>query len=230
MLQPSMRLSTRSVAKFAVLFVSALILGGCGNPTADKPAAEVSEAVEIDVVDEAGQSDSGVEPVAPGVVYTFTENSGIDFEGYKVTGPHVGGFGDFEGRVTIPDEDIEAAKIAVEFDMASTYSDNPDLTNRLLGRDFFEVQTYPKASFISTGIELFPDGNYSVTGNLELHGVTKSVTFPASIALVGGVLTAEAEFTINRFDWNIMFKGMADDLIRKDVLILFEIEAVAEAN
>ena len=72
---------------------------------------------------------------------------------------------------TTSDMCIEAAKIAVEFDMASTYSDNRDLTNKLLSEDFFEVETYPHASFISTGIKLFPDGNYSVTGNLELHDV-----------------------------------------------------------
>lgn len=217
-------------SSFLVLMTFVLVLGGCGNPTADKPAAEMSEAVEIDESAEMVQEDSAAEEAVPRVVYTFTENSGIDFEGYKVTGPHVGGFGEFVGTVTIPGGDIEQARIKIDIDTTSIYSDNADLTSTLLGTDFFEVETYPQASFISTAIERFPDGSYSVTGNLELHGVTKGVTFPATIDLDGDVLTADAEFTINRFDWDLTYKGLADDLIRKDVLILFEIEAVAESN
>ncbi len=220
-------------SRAAGLFVLAAIVAsfaGCGNPTAGKPAAEVSEALPIESSEAAGQDESGGGEAAHGVVYACTDNSGIDFEGYKVTGPHVGGFGEFEGTVTIPDGDIEQARIKVEIDMTSTYSDHPDLTDALLGKDFFEVETYPNASFVSTNIELFPDGTYGVTGNLELHGITKGITFPASIDLEGGTLRAEAEFTINRFDWDITYKGMADDLIRKEVLIVFEIEAAAEGG
>ena len=215
---------------FVVLAAFVFTLTGCGDPTADKPAAVLSEAVQIDADAETAQGNSGEEGAAPAVVYTFTENSGIDFEGYKVTGPHVGGFGKFVGSVTVPDGDIEQARIKIEIDTTSIYSDHPDLTDILLGTDFFEVETYPTASFISTRIELFPDGSYSVTGNLDLHGVTKGVTFPATIDLEGGILTAEAEFTINRFDWDLTYKGLADDLIRKNVLIVFEIEAAADGG
>ena len=76
---------------FNVVVLEALIfvLVGCGNPTADKPAAVLSEAVQIDDAAETAQEGSGAEGDAPVVIYTFTEDSGIDFEGYKVTGPHV---------------------------------------------------------------------------------------------------------------------------------------------
>ena len=217
-------------SSFIVLTTFVFTFAGCGNPTADKPAAEMSEAVKIATPDATAQQDSGAEATTPGVVYTFTKNSGIDFEGYKVTGPHVGGFGEFKGTVTIPDGDIEQGRIKLEIDMTSIYSDNPDLTDTLLGLDFFEVETYPKSTFISTTIEQFPDGSYSVTGNLDLHGVTKGITFPATLELNGATLTTEAEFTINRFDWDITYQGMADDLIRKNVLIVFEIEAAAEGG
>lgn len=202
----------------------AVVLSGCGNPTADKPAAEVGDAIEILTPVEG-------EALPEGVVYALTDNSGIDFEGYKVTGPHVGGFGVFEGTVTVPDGDLSQARIVMIFDMKSIYSDNPDLTNRLLGEEFFEVETYPTSTFTSTAIDAYPDGqSFGVTGNLEMHGITKGLTFPATIKLDGTTLTAEAEFTIDRTDWDITYKGMADDLIRDDVLILFEIEAQAQGG
>ena len=68
---------------------------------------------------------------------------------------------------------------------------------------------------------------YDVTGNLTLHGVTKGVTFPAEITVDGDTLSTTAEFTINRTDWNITYKGVADDLIRDSVLLYFEIVAQA---
>ena len=77
----------------------AFLLAGCGNPTADKPAAEVREAVVIEAPAESAAAESSADSANAAVEYTMTENSGLDFEGYKLTGPHVGGFGKFEGTV-----------------------------------------------------------------------------------------------------------------------------------
>jgi len=215
-----------------VLCAIALILAGCGDPTADKTAATVSDAVEVEPVASSEEGAALEEPVQDGLVYAFdNEGSSVDFEGYKVTGPHVGGFGTFSGTVTVPDGDLNRAQIALGIDMTTTYSDNPDLTTKLLSPDFFEVETYPSATFVSTRIDAWPDGSqFDVTGNLALHGVTKGVTFPASISLDGTTVTAEAEFTIDRSIWGITYKGVADDLIRDDVLIFFAIEAEAQGG
>jgi len=113
--------------------------------------------------------------------------------------------------------------------MTSTYSDVPDLTKKLLGADFFEAETYPTATFKSTSIAAPPAGGglYDVTGNLTLHGITKGITFPATITIDGDTLKTKTEFTINRMDWDVKYKGLADDIIRDDVLLYFEIVAKA---
>jgi polyisoprenoid-binding protein YceI len=218
----------------ALLAALTLLLAGCGNPTADKTAATVTDAIEEPAPEPAVVPSEGGEPTEPAPaakVYRFTqEGNGIDFEGYKVTGSHVGGFAKFEGTVTVPGDDITKAKVDLTIDMTSTYSDVPDLTKTLLGADFFEVETYPTSTFKSTSIKTTPAGGglYDVTGNLALHGVTKGITFPAKITLDGDTLTTKAEFTIKRFDWDITYKGLADDLIREDVLLYFEIVAKPE--
>jgi len=63
-----------------------------------------------------------------------------------------------------------------------------------------------------------------------MHGVTKSVTFPARIELKDDGVQAEAEFAINRKDWGIVYPGMANDLIRDEVLMKLDIEAKAAAG
>ena len=62
-----------------------------------------------------------------------------------------------------------------------------------------------------------------VTGNLTLHGVTKSITFPAKVNVTPDAVDVDAEFSINRKDFGVSFPGMKDDLIRDDVVIKLEI-------
>ncbi|MCB1055013.1 MAG: YceI family protein, partial [Acidobacteria bacterium] len=97
--------------------------------------------------------------------------------------------------------------------------------------DFFDVETYPTATFHSTGVAAGEtEGTYSVTGDLTLHGVTKQITFPATIAVTDDEVSAQAEFSINRFDFDIKYPGKPDDLIREEVVIGLDINAMAQSG
>jgi len=74
----------------------------------------------------------------------------------------------------------------------------------------------------------FIGSSYNVTGNLDLHGVTKSITFPAAVSKEGDLVKINAEFDINRFDFDIQFPGKTDDLIRPEVVLNFALEAKPE--
>lgn len=195
-------------------FASLALLTGCANPADNKPAAEVTEAQEV------------AAPSAEAVAYTITPESTLTFVGSKVTGSHDGGFKTFTGTISVPGEDLTQAQVAIEIDMNSTWSDNDGLTEHLKNADFFDVPTYPTAKFTTTAIAKTEAG-YEVTGNLELHGQTKSITFPAQITMADGKVTAQAEFSINRSDWGIVYPGKTDDLIREEVVITFDLTAAA---
>ncbi len=116
----------------------------------------------------------------------------------------------------------------VDIDMASVFSDSDGLTKHLQTSDFFEVEKFPKSSFVSTKIE--PDaakgsGNFNITGDLEMRGVKKSVKFPATIAVTPADVAVKAEFSINRKDFGIAYAGKADDLIRDDVVIKLDLKS-----
>jgi polyisoprenoid-binding protein YceI len=89
------------------------------------------------------------------------------------------------------------------------------------------VEKYPKATFTSTSIK--PGGEngatHTVTGNLDLHGVTRSITFPAKISPSADAVDVDAEFVIKRKDFGIVYPGMPDDLIKDDVLIKLKLHA-----
>jgi len=111
--------------------------------------------------------------------------------------------------------------------MESTWSDSDRLTGHLKNADFFDVPTFPTSTFVTTDIKKGTNG-YDVTGNLTLHGETKSITFPADIQISDDQVKVSAEFFIKRFDFGIQYPGRANDLIRDEVVIRLDITAVPE--
>jgi polyisoprenoid-binding protein YceI len=117
--------------------------------------------------------------------------------------------------------------VSINIKSDSITTDTPDLTKHLKTADFFDVAKYPEAKFVSTAIKAGGEGgaSHTVTGNLTLHGVTKSVTFPATINVTPDVATVDSTFSINRKDFGINYAGAADNAIRDNVVMTLKIRA-----
>lgn len=209
----------------SITIVSTLALFGCENPADNTPDAEVSEPVEQQEAD--APESAGTQTTRP-VKYVFTPESSIGFVGSKLTGSHEGGFKSFTGYFHIAGDKPVGSDHLVEIDMTSTWSDDEKLTGHLKSEDFFDAETHPKSTFTVTSINEQEDGSYMVAGNLNLHGVTKNIRFPATVERVGDAIHIKAEFDINRFDFEIVYPGKPDDLIRKEVVIRLDLVAKPE--
>lgn len=196
------------IMAFVTAFISA-----CSNPADDVSPAAVSEV-----------NNDGSDMAMEGDKYLITDASTIGFIGSKVTGSHDGGFKEFDGEFYMVGDDYTSAKGKVVIDMNSTWSDSDKLTGHLKNQDFFEVETYPTSTFMCTGVKKNGD-QYTVSGSLDLHGITKAIEFPAMIGKSGDEITLNAEFKIKRFDWGIVYKGQADNLIYDDVVIKLDLKA-----
>jgi polyisoprenoid-binding protein YceI len=192
----------------------AALLAGCGDP-ADK--VYKSQAAEP-------KAPASGPPVAGKEYVIRTESSKIGFTGSKVTGSHTGGFKKFAGSFKIADGKLVGTP-ELKIDMKSTFSDNERLTGHLKNKDFFEVETYPITTFTVTSADVIDGDKYTVTGNLDLHGVKKSISFPATIKATDDEVTLKADFAINRHEFNINYSGKADDLIRDQVVLALDVKA-----
>jgi polyisoprenoid-binding protein YceI len=201
--------------------VLALATVACNNdPAKGKSKAAVGEATAT--------SPQALQAPANGANYAFSQaGSSVEFVGAKVTKKHDGKIGTFSGVVQLIENDPTKSSVRVELDLDSLSADDPKLTKHLKSPDFFDVAKFPKASFQSTSIT--PGGEngatHTVTGNLDLHGVKKQISFPAKIKANAENVKVEAEFAINRKDFGINYPGMADDLIKDEVLILLKLDA-----
>jgi polyisoprenoid-binding protein YceI len=111
------------------------------------------------------------------------------------------------GSMTISGSSVTKAQFTV--DMASVVSDQSQRNARFDG-PIMDVSQYPTATLtLSAPIDLgtIPiDGavtHYSAAGNLTLHGVTKSVTFPVTAKRVGAGIDVLADVLITFSEWNI---------------------------
>jgi polyisoprenoid-binding protein YceI len=195
-----------------------LALAGCDNDpgkgiakaTADAPAAQ-----------------TGAAP-ATGAKFAFSnDGSKVEYTGAKVTGKHEGQFAKFAGSIVAPEGAPEKGSVTADIDVDSITAEDDHLLGHLKSPDFFDVAKFPKAKFTSTAITPGGEGGatHTVVGNLELHGVTKSIKFPATIKLAGDHADVDAAFAINRKDFGIVYPGKPDDLIKDDVAIKLTIRA-----
>jgi polyisoprenoid-binding protein YceI len=152
--------------------------------------------------------------------YRITEaTTKIDFTGTKPGGDkHDGGFKRASGVIVLVDG--FEPQVDVEIDCGSLHSDNFLLTWHLKGADFFNVKKHPRARFTSTSVCRSEDG-YLVTGNLTLLGVTRPVSFPAS--LTGGeTIRLRGTAVLNRQEFGMTYgKGKIDD----NVAVRFDVNA-----
>ncbi len=204
------------ILNFVLLFGLIVLAVGCSNPAEDAPDAEVKEAV--------AEPEPTVEDTAA-TVYSLSEDSTIGFVGAKVTSSHDGGFKSFSGKISVADATVEGSSVEVTIDTTTLWADNERLTGHLQSADFFDVENHPTASFKSTGISAGEDGTYTLTGNLDLHGITKQISFPADIKVSELGFAATAEFSINRMDFALVYPGKSDDLIRDEVLIKLDLRS-----
>jgi polyisoprenoid-binding protein YceI len=207
---------------YLALLSIATFAAACADPTANTPKARTSEPAANAAAKPQAEKTAGTElAITP-------QNSKIEFTGSKVTGKHDGGFKSFKGTIDLVDDKAEASRVSVDIDMASVFSDADGLTKHLQTGDFFDVQKYPRSTFVSTKIE--PDaakgtGSYDITGDLEMRGIKRSVTFPATITITPTEVAVKAEFSINRKDFGIVYAGQADNLIRDDVGLRLDLKA-----
>jgi len=137
-----------------------------------------------------------------------------------------GRFNDFKGKFVIDAKDAGKCSFELSIKVDSIDTGNAKRDGHLKSGDFFNAKQFPSITFKSTAVTTIKEG-YEVTGNFNMHGVEKKITFP----LVGG-RTAEfpkgtirtgysAELVLKRSDFGMdkMLEALSDNVY---VAISFE--------
>jgi polyisoprenoid-binding protein YceI len=85
-----------------------------------------------------------------------------------------GHFGSFKATIVVNDADVTKSTVNATIDVSSVDTAQSNRDNDIKGATWFNVATYPTATFTSTSVAKSGD-HLTVNGNLTLHGVTKPV-------------------------------------------------------
>ncbi|MED4600808.1 YceI family protein [Paenibacillus validus] len=149
-----------------------------------------------------------------------------------------GAFHSFEAQIEADPEDLTSADIQLQVDLSSIDTRNNDRDNHLRSADFFDIEQHPKLTFQSTQITKTGDGEYDVTGNLTLHGVTRSETFSVTFEGAGKdpwgneKVGFSGQGKLKRSDYGLTYNAVLETggvLIGDEVKFTIEIEASKQA-
>ncbi|MCK5362656.1 MAG: YceI family protein [Gammaproteobacteria bacterium] len=148
-----------------------------------------------------------------------------------------GAFTDFEGSFSFDADAPENSSAQVDIQVASVNTADEKRDEHLRSPEFFDAATHPVMSFKSTKLVSDGDNEYTLYGDLTLHGVTRPVELELEfIGTVndpwGNVRSGfEAEGEINRKDFDINFSKTLDGgglMVGDKVKIELEIEGILQ--
>jgi polyisoprenoid-binding protein YceI len=147
-----------------------------------------------------------------------------------------GEFKGVTGTIYWDPQDITKSKVSVTIDATTVNTGEPKRDAHLKSADFFDVAKYPAMTFQSTKIETAGPGKLKVTGDLTIHGVTKSVVLDVDgptqaikdpygnerVALSGTTRINRQDFGVK---WNSPMEG-GGVIVGDDVSITIDAELV----
>ena len=141
-----------------------------------------------------------------------------------------GRFNKFSGSITLDEANPASCGVRMEIDVASIDTGNTSRDDHLRNADFFNAAQFPKMTFVSTAIKKTGD-EYEVTGNLTLHGVTKSVVAKMTKTGQGKsrdgkpLVGFEGTLDVKRSDFGV---GKPPPGLADEVRLTISVEAVAQ--
>lgn len=144
-----------------------------------------------------------------------------------------GRFNTVEGALTLDAGAPEKSSVVIAIDAASIDTNNAKRDEHLRGKDFFDTAQFPSLVYKSTSVKQTSENTAAMTGDLTMHGVTKSV--PLEVTLVKtGPHPRDASVTVAGFSARGMLKrsefGMAygAPVLGDEVELIIEVEAVKQ--
>lgn len=210
---------------FALTVVVATFFASCGGSS---------------VKTEDGQT--AAEAGAGAVAYKLdAASSSVEWTAKKVTGQHNGTVAIKSGELKAEAGKLTAGKFAMDMTAIKVVDikdaeANGKLAGHLNSDDFFATAKNPESTFEIVSVEPIAGAaagapNYTVKGNLTIKGIAKAITFPATITMDEKELKANAQFDIDRTEWDIkygsgkFFQDLGDNMINDAFNIKFNIVA-----
>jgi polyisoprenoid-binding protein YceI len=147
------------------------------------------------------------------------------------------GIRDFSGEMQFNPDKLEAGGFRLVIKSASLSVQNDisdkDLREieRLMNQEVLETAKFPEIVYDATSISVTKMADMlcsaTLNGKLTMHGVTRNQTIVVRVALLGSMLRASGDFTLDQTDYNIKLVSVAGGALKLKDELKFSFEMVA---
>ncbi|KIM00003.1 Protein yceI precursor [Paramagnetospirillum magnetotacticum MS-1] len=106
-----------------------------------------------------------------------------------------GQFTDFDAKLNFDPKTPAHSAVDVTINMDGIHANVPKFETHLKSPDFFDVATFPTATFKSTSVEVTGPTTGKITGNLTVHGITRPVVLDTTFN-AGGVHPMNQKYVV----------------------------------
>ena len=156
------------------------------------------------------------------------ETSTVKWKGSKISKSHDGIVSIAKGVLLIDHGTLVGGEMAIDMN-SITCTDIESEKKRgyfeqhLKNEDFFDVEKFPYANIKITSATKKEEGQYSITADLTIKGITHPITFTSEVKINGEEFLGNASFKIDRTKWGVkygsgsFFKELGDKMILDDI-------------
>lgn len=124
-----------------------------------------------------------------------------------------GFFDKWDAEVALNPDALETSTVRLVIDASSINTRIERRDTHLKSPDFFDVAKYPTITFVSKSITKSSATAGTLTGDLTLHGVTKTIAIPVSMVFYeGGRGRFRGQFQIDRKDYGISYDSKVNPI------------------
>jgi len=139
--------------------------------------------------------------ISESLSWKISDDYSIKFSGTEVEGI----FKDLKGNIAFDENDLPGSNVSFVIAVSSINTGNGTKNKHAVSDNWFDADAYPTIKFDSKQFAKSTSG-YQVTGNMEIHGITKEMTIP--FVFVSN--TFKSKFSVNRLDFNVgTMEGMS---------------------
>ena len=156
------------------------------------------------------------------------DKSSVTF-GYQQMGVSMDGkFKKINAQLNFDPAKLASAKAVIDIDLASVDTGSDEADHELVGKTWFNVASYPKASFELQQIKSTGPNQFEATGQLNIKGKSVVVKAPLKYAAQGATGVFTGSFVIHRADFGIGDGPWSKfDVVANDIQVRFSLTALA---
>jgi len=144
-----------------------------------------------------------------------------------------GKFNDFSGQIQLDEANPEQSTVEVTIKTASVDTGVKMRDDDLRSPNFFDAKKFPELTFKSTSVKRTAENTADVTGDLNMHGVTKDVVLKVELLGKGAGMQGttvsgwDASTALKRSDFGLSWSKVIEgtQVVGDDVQIELHIEA-----